>query len=53
MSQAPGRNPGDSRRPERINNMGKFKPFIITGIVSIIAVEIWSRYLRSKVFPAG
>lgn len=53
MGHAPGRNPGDPRRPERIKAMGKFKPFLITGIVSIVAVEIWSRYLRSKVFPAG
>jgi hypothetical protein len=30
--------------------MGKWKPFLVTAVVSIIAVEVWSRYLRGLIF---
>jgi hypothetical protein len=33
--------------------MGKFKPFLITGIVSCVAWEIYVRFIRPKLFPSS
>lgn len=33
--------------------MSKWKPFLITAVVSIVAVEVWGRYLRPRVFPTA
>ena len=33
--------------------MGKLKGFIIIGIVAIVAMEIYSRFIRPRIFPAA
>jgi hypothetical protein len=30
----------------------KLKPFLVTGLVAIVAVELWSSYIRPLLFPA-
>lgn len=32
--------------------MGKWKPYLVTAVVSIIAFEVYTRFIRPKLFKA-
>jgi hypothetical protein len=34
-------------------DMSKFKPILITALIAIVAIEVYMRFIKPKIFPAA